>query len=64
MLEVIIRNLSEYGCRIEFFGRAPLTQRVFINEATIPANFLGEVIWQADGAAGLRIIGSKGDGQC
>lgn len=55
-LEVAIKNLSASGCRIEFFRQTTLTPRLTIEESSIPLSFQAEVVWQGDGAAGLRII--------
>lgn len=56
VLPVIIRNLSETGCRIEFFRQLPLGGRVLVDELSIPLHFWAEVVWRGDGAAGLQIV--------
>ena len=58
-LEVAIKNLSSTGCRIEFFRQTTLTPRLTIEEPSIPLHFEAEVIWQGDGAAGLRVISAE-----
>jgi hypothetical protein len=56
ILQVVIRNLSSTGCRIEFFSHTPLRGTILIDEASLPLRFRGEVLWQAEGSAGLRIV--------
>jgi hypothetical protein len=56
VLPVVIRNLGSSGCRIEFFRQAPLSGRILIDEASLPLHFWAEVMWQRDGAAGLRLL--------
>jgi hypothetical protein len=55
-LPVVIRNLSSVGCRIEFFRQTPLTARLTIDEHSLSLHYNTEVVWQADGAAGLRFL--------
>jgi hypothetical protein len=56
VLPVVIRNLGSSGCRIEFFRQTPLTGRILIDESSLPLHFRAEVMWQGDGAAGLRLL--------
>jgi hypothetical protein len=56
VLPVVIRNLGSSGCRIEFFRQTPLTGRILIDESSLPLHFWAEVVWQGDGAAGLRLL--------
>jgi hypothetical protein len=60
-LEVAIKNLSPNGCRIEFFRQTTLTPTLILEEPSIPLHFEAEVIWQGDGAAGLRILGATAE---
>jgi hypothetical protein len=55
-LPVVIRNLSSVGCRIEFFRQTPLTPRLTIDEHSLSLHYNAEVVWQAEGSAGLRFL--------
>lgn len=55
-LPVVIRNLSSAGCRIEFFRQTPLTHRLTIDEHSLALCHEAEIVWQADGAAGLKFV--------
>ncbi len=52
---VVIKNMSSTGLRVEFFQNRPLGDRVLITEASIPLRFWADVVWEADGAGGLRL---------
>ncbi|MET0156934.1 MAG: PilZ domain-containing protein [Methyloceanibacter sp.] len=56
-LAIAIKNLSASGCRIEFFRNTPLTQTLVIDEHSLSLHYEAEVVWQGEGAAGLRFIG-------
>jgi hypothetical protein len=56
VLPVVIRNLGSSGCRIEFFRQTPLSGRILIDESSLPLHFWAEVMWQGQGAAGLRLL--------
>ena len=56
VLPVVVRNLGSSGCRIEFFRQTPLSGRILIDESSLPLHAWAEVMWQGDGAAGLRFL--------
>ncbi len=60
-LAVAIKNLSSTGCRIEFFRNTPLTPTLTLEEQSLSLHFESQVVWQGDGAAGLRFIGATED---
>lgn len=61
-LAIAIKNLSASGCRIEFFRKTPLTPTITVDEHSLSLHFQAKVVWQGDGAAGLRFIGAdQGD---
>jgi hypothetical protein len=51
---VAIKNLSSTGARVEFFQNRRLGERVLITEASVPLRFWADVVWEVDGAGGLR----------
>jgi hypothetical protein len=53
---VVIKNLSREGARLEFFRKHVLTERLYLVEQTLPLAAWARVVWQADGAAGIRFI--------
>jgi hypothetical protein len=55
-LDVVIKNITDYGARIEFIRRTHLSDRIHISEPTLPLNTWAQVIWQSDGAAGVLFI--------
>jgi len=55
-LPVVIRNLSSAGCRLEFFRQTPLTDRLTIDEHSLALHYEAEIVWQGEGAAGLRFL--------
>jgi hypothetical protein len=60
-LAVAIKNLSTTGCRIEFFRQTQLTPTLIIDEHSMSLHFEAEVVWQGDGAAGVRFIAAETD---
>jgi hypothetical protein len=54
-LPVVIRDMSSDGLRVEFFQNTLLGDIVHINEPSIPLSAYAEVVWETDGAAGLRL---------
>jgi hypothetical protein len=60
-LPVAIRNLSAAGCRIEFYRQTPLTPTLLLEEQSMSISLQAEVVWQGDGAAGLRFASAEGE---
>ena len=54
-LPVVIKNMSSTGLRVEFFQNTPLGDRVLVTEPSVPLRFWADVVWEADGAGGLRL---------
>ncbi len=52
---VVIKNMSSTGLRVEFFQNRPLGDRVLVTEASVPLRFWADVVWESDGAGGLRL---------
>lgn len=57
-LDVIIKNISETGARIEFLREIRLTDRVLLSEPTLRICTWVYVVWQTRGAAGLEFVKS------
>ena len=55
-LKVVIKNLSAAGAYVEFFIKTDLRGDVVLTEPTLPLKRWARVIWQRDGAAGLKFI--------
>lgn len=55
-LDVVVKNLSETGARIEFFRKVTLTDQVLISEPTLRLKRVAQVVWQKDGTAGLHFL--------
>jgi hypothetical protein len=62
---VVIKNMSSTGLRVEFFQNRQLGDRVLVTEASVPLRFWADVVWESDGAGGLRLkkesAGKSGD---
>lgn len=54
---VVVKNLSHTGARIEFFKNVTLTDRLILAEPTMRIRKWAQVVWQKEGAAGLRFLG-------
>jgi hypothetical protein len=52
---VVIKNMSSTGLRVEFFQNRQLGDRVLITEPSVPLRFWADVVWETDGAGGLRL---------
>src|SRR6185312_4199790 len=52
-LDVVIKNFSDSGVRVEFFRRTPITHDVLLDEASLPLHGWMRLAWQRDGASGL-----------
>jgi hypothetical protein len=55
-IEVVVKNISETGARIEFVRDVSLTDRVLLSEPTMRIKTWAYVIWQTRGAAGLQFV--------
>ncbi len=53
-LNVVIKNLSETGARIDFFVKTELPREVVIHEPTLKLALRARVVWQTEGSAGLE----------
>jgi hypothetical protein len=54
--EVVVKNVSDTGARIEFMREVPLPDRVLLSEPTLRLKTWAYVIWQTRGAAGLEFV--------
>jgi hypothetical protein len=57
-MDVVVKNLSAGGARIEFFRKVNLTEHVLLSEPTMRIKTWAKVMWQKDGAAGLQFVAS------
>ena len=55
-VDVVVKNVSDTGVRIEFFRRMILTDKVIISEPTLRIRKWARVMWQTEGAAGLHFL--------
>lgn len=55
-MDVIVKNISETGVRIEFVPQITLPRQVLMAEPTLPIHAWALVVWQGDGAAGLQFL--------
>jgi hypothetical protein len=53
---IAIKSLNATGLRVEHFQNRSLGDRVLISESSIPLHFWADVVWERDGAAGLRVV--------
>ena len=53
---VVVKDVSEDGARVEFFMRTALPDRILLIEPTLRLRKRALVVWQRDGAAGLRFL--------
>lgn len=51
---IVVKNVSPTGAKLEFFKQVVLTDRVLLIEPTLQIKRYAEVVWQTDGAAGVR----------
>ncbi|MDZ4759983.1 MAG: hypothetical protein SGJ21_02800 [Alphaproteobacteria bacterium] len=56
VFKVVMKNVSANGARIEFFRKHTLSKRLYLTEPSLPLSTWAEVIWQWDGAAGIKFI--------
>lgn len=55
-MDVVVKNLSDTGARIEYFRKVHLTEMVVLSEPTMRIKTRARVMWQTDGAAGLQFV--------
>jgi hypothetical protein len=55
-LDVVVKNISASGAKVQFFRNVMLTQKVLISEPTLRLRSWALVVWQHDGEAGLYFI--------
>lgn len=55
-IDVVVKNISDTGARIEFMREIPLPDRVLLSEPTLRLKTWAYVIWQTRGAAGLQFV--------
>lgn len=55
-LSVALRNLSASGARVEFHVHVPLPAVVLLVEPTLKLRRRARVVWQVEGAAGLKFL--------
>ncbi len=55
-IDVVVKNVSATGARIEFLRDVTLTDRVMLSEPTMRIRTWAYVIWQTRGAAGLQFV--------
>lgn len=55
-LDVVVKNISDTGARIEFLRDIHLSDRVMLSEPTLRIRTWAYVIWQTRGAAGLQFV--------
>lgn len=55
-VDVVVKNVSDTGARVEFMRDTQLPDRVLLSEPTLRLKTWAYVIWQTRGAAGLQFV--------
>jgi hypothetical protein len=55
-MDVVVKNVSDTGARIEYFRKVTLTDRILISEPTLRLKKWAKVMWQTEGAAGVHFL--------
>lgn len=55
-VDVVVKNVSDTGARVEFLRDIELPDRVMLSEPTLRLKTWAYVIWQTRGAAGLQFV--------
>ena len=55
-VDVVVKNVSATGARVEFLRDIQLTDRVMLSEPTVRIKTWAYVVWQTRGAAGLQFV--------
>jgi hypothetical protein len=55
-VDVVVKNISATGAKVQFFKHVTLSQKVMMSEPTLRIRRWAEVVWQKDGEAGLHFV--------
>lgn len=55
-IDVVVKNVSDTGARVEFMVDVALPDRVLLSEPTLRLKTWAYVVWQTRGAAGLQFV--------
>lgn len=55
-VDVVVKNVSDTGTRVEFMRDIQLPDRVLVSEPTLRLKTWAYVIWQTRGTAGLQFV--------
>lgn len=55
-IDVVVKNVSDTGARVEFMTDVSLTDRVLLSEPTLRLRTWAYVVWQTRGTAGLQFV--------
>lgn len=55
-IDVVVKNLSDSGARIEFFRKVTLTEYLILTEPSQRLRTRARVVWQQEGSAGLHFL--------
>jgi hypothetical protein len=55
-IDVVVKNVSDTGARIDFLRDLTLPDRVLLTEPTMKMKIWAYVVWQTRGAAGLQFV--------
>ena len=55
-VDVVVKNVSDTGARVEFMRDVELPDRVLLTEPTLRLKVWAYVIWQTRGIAGLQFV--------
>jgi hypothetical protein len=59
-LEVVVKNISHNGARVEFFVHAEIPTEVVFSASSIGVRRPARVVWRRDWAVGLRFLDEDG----
>ncbi len=55
-IDVVVKNVSDTGARVEFMLDVELPDRVLVSEPTLRLRTWAYVVWQTRGVAGLQFV--------
>ena len=55
-IDVIVKNFSETGARVEFLKHVELPEHVLLRQGSANFRARAQVVWQVRGAAGLKFL--------
>lgn len=55
-MDVVVKNVSDTGARVDFFSRIQLPPTVILSEPTLRLRRKASVVWQGEGSAGLHFL--------